>query len=73
MVTWTMETSQAHAPVLRTLQGMKNHVSTAVQQLVESWGRRSDARASQVAVAEVARNQRDIDFARCAAAGPFIS
>lgn len=52
---------------------MKEHTSTAFQRLMGAWGRRSEPRGITADVAEEARNRRDIDFARCAAAGPFVS
>jgi hypothetical protein len=52
---------------------MKDHVNSALQQLVGKWGRRNDARATDVAVAAAARDRRDLDVARCSPVGPFIS
>ena len=52
---------------------MKAHTNAAFQQLMRAWGRRSDTRGINADVAEHARNRRDIDFARCASAGPFVS
>lgn len=51
---------------------MKAHTNAAFQQLVEAWNRRSDARRTNVDIAEDARNQRDIGFARAASVGPFV-
>ena len=52
---------------------MKAHTNTTFQRLMGAWGRRSEPRGINGDVAEEARNRRDIDFARCASAGPFVS